>query len=104
MKTRLYIISVALGILVTATGAWTTVVIRGTDITTNKNDIASIKEDVKEKHTAQQVKNYHLEESSHACDKIQGQILVRQEGMAEDIKAIRDAITVIAKKEFGSSP
>ena len=58
----------------------------------------------KDADIAQNTKIEHIEESSHTYDKIQGQIIVRQEGMAEDIKAIREAITVIAKKEFGANP
>jgi len=58
----------------------------------------------KEADVAQDTKIDHMEEASHAYDKIQGQIIVRQEGMAEDIKAIREAITVIAQKKFGANP
>ena len=36
LKNKLQTIAIALGILVTATGAWTTVVVRGTDISENK--------------------------------------------------------------------
>jgi len=115
LEKKLKTIAVAITLLVTATGAWTSVVVRGVDIASNKEDIvtlktsteaelAKIKTSAKEVVNKQDIKNTHLEERSHNCEKIQAQMIVRQEGMAENIKAIREAITIIAQKEFGTNP
>jgi len=86
LKTRLYIISAAIGLVVTATGAWTTVVVRGTDITANK-----------EVNGKQDVKIEKLEVRTHEHEVAQMQIMTQQTAIKDDINRMQQSMQTIAE-------